>query len=147
MLSYRHSREMRAKHICTINFVAALELMGPRYRTFAGMVICMFFASAMSLLALLVSVSRKKKKKNRKSKVDHTLAVSKKISDKYQNLHYSARDSRYSSMSCRERQLANLAIDSTRGCNADHFASDPSACIIWCEHMQIRVVGRCMLIQ
>ncbi|XP_029674621.1 carcinine transporter-like isoform X3 [Formica exsecta] len=27
--------------------------MGPRYRTFAGMVICMFFATAMSLLALL----------------------------------------------------------------------------------------------
>ncbi|KAG8261570.1 organic anion transmembrane transporter activity protein [Homalodisca vitripennis] len=28
-------------------------MMGPRYRTFAGMVICMFFAGAMSLLALL----------------------------------------------------------------------------------------------
>nr|XP_031845458.1 carcinine transporter-like [Nomia melanderi] len=28
-------------------------MMGPRYRTFAGMVICMFFASALSLLALL----------------------------------------------------------------------------------------------
>lgn len=35
--------------------VLALELMGPRYRTFAGMVISMFFASAMSLLALLVT--------------------------------------------------------------------------------------------
>ncbi|KAJ4428893.1 hypothetical protein ANN_25886 [Periplaneta americana] len=30
-----------------------LELMGPRYRTFAGMVICMFFALGLSLLALL----------------------------------------------------------------------------------------------
>lgn len=39
-----------------IVLIAALELMGPRYRTFAGMVICMFFASAMSLLALLVSI-------------------------------------------------------------------------------------------
>jgi len=39
-----------------VNLVAALELMGPRYRTFAGMVICMFFATAMSLLALLVSI-------------------------------------------------------------------------------------------
>jgi hypothetical protein len=27
--------------------------MGPRYRTFAGMVICMFFALGLSLLALL----------------------------------------------------------------------------------------------
>lgn len=35
--------------------LSALELMGPRYRTFAGMVICMFFASAMSLLAVLVT--------------------------------------------------------------------------------------------
>ncbi|CAG5109184.1 Similar to CarT: Carcinine transporter (Drosophila melanogaster), partial [Cotesia congregata] len=33
--------------------VNVLELMGPRYRTFAGMVICMFFATAMCLLALL----------------------------------------------------------------------------------------------
>ncbi|XP_076239477.1 organic cation transporter 1 [Calliopsis andreniformis] len=39
--------------IYQIPFILALELMGPRYRTFAGMVICMFFASAMSLLALL----------------------------------------------------------------------------------------------
>ncbi|XP_076766736.1 organic cation transporter protein [Xylocopa sonorina] len=36
-----------------IPFILALEMMGPRYRTFAGMVISMFFASAMSLLALL----------------------------------------------------------------------------------------------
>lgn len=35
--------------------LSALELMGPRYRTFAGMVISMFFASAMSLLAVLVT--------------------------------------------------------------------------------------------
>ncbi|XP_012279081.1 carcinine transporter isoform X2 [Orussus abietinus] len=39
--------------IYQIPFILALELMGPRYRTFAGMVICMFFATAMSLLALL----------------------------------------------------------------------------------------------
>lgn len=39
--------------IYQIPFILALELMGPRYRTFAGMVICMFFASAMSLLAVL----------------------------------------------------------------------------------------------
>ncbi|KAL2749012.1 organic cation transporter 1-like isoform X1 [Vespula maculifrons] len=39
--------------IYQIPFILALELMGPRYRTFAGMVICMFFASAMCLLALL----------------------------------------------------------------------------------------------
>ncbi|EZA57336.1 hypothetical protein DMN91_002573 [Ooceraea biroi] len=39
--------------IYQIPFILALELMGPRYRTFAGMVICMFFAIAMSLLALL----------------------------------------------------------------------------------------------
>ncbi|XP_076389828.1 organic cation transporter 1 isoform X1 [Megachile rotundata] len=39
--------------IYQIPFILALELMGPRYRTFAGMVISMFFASAMSLLALL----------------------------------------------------------------------------------------------
>lgn len=39
--------------IYQIPFILALEMMGPRYRTFAGMVICMFFASAMSLLALL----------------------------------------------------------------------------------------------
>lgn len=39
--------------IYQIPFILALELMGPRYRTFAGMVICMFFAMAMSLLALL----------------------------------------------------------------------------------------------
>ncbi|CAK9794714.1 Carcinine transporter [Anthophora quadrimaculata] len=39
--------------IYQIPFILALELMGPRYRTFAGMVICMFFASAMALLALL----------------------------------------------------------------------------------------------
>lgn len=38
-----------------IVIIIALELMGPRYRTFAGMVICMFFATAMCLLALLVS--------------------------------------------------------------------------------------------
>ncbi|KAK7872852.1 hypothetical protein R5R35_006723 [Gryllus longicercus] len=39
--------------IYQIPFILALELMGPRYRTFAGMVICMFFALGMSLLALL----------------------------------------------------------------------------------------------
>ncbi|KAL6437756.1 hypothetical protein ACFW04_004254 [Cataglyphis niger] len=39
--------------IYQIPFILALELMGPRYRTFAGMVISMFFATAMSLLALL----------------------------------------------------------------------------------------------
>lgn len=39
--------------IYQIPFILALELMGPRYRTFAGMVISMFFAMAMSLLALL----------------------------------------------------------------------------------------------
>ncbi|XP_071865461.1 organic cation transporter 1 isoform X1 [Bombus fervidus] len=39
--------------IYQIPFILALELMGPRYRTFAGMVISMFFASAMSLLAVL----------------------------------------------------------------------------------------------
>ncbi|XP_043271399.1 organic cation transporter 1-like [Venturia canescens] len=39
--------------IYQIPFILALELMGPRYRTFAGMVICMFFATAMCLLALL----------------------------------------------------------------------------------------------
>ncbi|XP_054275227.1 organic cation transporter 1-like [Macrosteles quadrilineatus] len=39
--------------IFQIPFILALEMMGPRYRTFAGMVICMFFAMAMSLLALL----------------------------------------------------------------------------------------------
>ncbi|XP_011504395.1 PREDICTED: organic cation transporter 1-like [Ceratosolen solmsi marchali] len=39
--------------IYQIPFILALELMGPRYRTFAGMVICIFFATAMSLLALL----------------------------------------------------------------------------------------------
>uniref|UniRef100_A0A1B6IQD5 Major facilitator superfamily (MFS) profile domain-containing protein n=1 Tax=Homalodisca liturata TaxID=320908 RepID=A0A1B6IQD5_9HEMI len=39
--------------IFQIPFILALEMMGPRYRTFAGMVICMFFAGAMSLLALL----------------------------------------------------------------------------------------------
>ncbi|KYN04915.1 Organic cation transporter 1 [Cyphomyrmex costatus] len=39
--------------IYQIPFILALELMGPRYRTFAGMVICMFFATAMSLLATL----------------------------------------------------------------------------------------------
>lgn len=39
--------------IYQIPFILALELMGPRYRTFAGMVICMFFAMGMSLLALL----------------------------------------------------------------------------------------------
>ncbi|XP_072757525.1 organic cation transporter 1 [Anoplolepis gracilipes] len=39
--------------IYQIPFILALEIMGPRYRTFAGMVICMFFAMAMSLLALL----------------------------------------------------------------------------------------------
>lgn len=40
------------------SLLSALELMGPRYRTFAGMVICMFFASAMSLLAVLVTRHR-----------------------------------------------------------------------------------------
>ncbi|KAJ9586840.1 hypothetical protein L9F63_019559 [Diploptera punctata] len=39
--------------IYQIPFILALELMGPRYRTFAGMVICMFFALGLSLLALL----------------------------------------------------------------------------------------------
>ncbi|PSN42448.1 hypothetical protein C0J52_15942 [Blattella germanica] len=39
--------------IYQIPFILALELMGPRYRTFAGMVICMFFAMGLSLLALL----------------------------------------------------------------------------------------------
>ncbi|XP_067006278.2 carcinine transporter [Anabrus simplex] len=39
--------------IYQIPFILALELMGPSYRTFAGMVICMFFALGMSLLALL----------------------------------------------------------------------------------------------
>ncbi|CAD6214692.1 GSCOCG00004182001-RA-CDS [Cotesia congregata] len=39
--------------IYQIPFILVLELMGPRYRTFAGMVICMFFATAMCLLALL----------------------------------------------------------------------------------------------
>jgi hypothetical protein len=39
--------------LVTTNSIVALELMGPRYRTFAGMVICMFFALGLSLLALL----------------------------------------------------------------------------------------------
>uniref|UniRef100_A0A1B6CMW4 Major facilitator superfamily (MFS) profile domain-containing protein n=1 Tax=Clastoptera arizonana TaxID=38151 RepID=A0A1B6CMW4_9HEMI len=39
--------------IYQIPFILTLEMMGPRYRTFAGMVICMFFAMAMSLLASL----------------------------------------------------------------------------------------------
>ncbi|XP_063975588.1 organic cation transporter protein-like isoform X1 [Diachasmimorpha longicaudata] len=39
--------------IYQIPFILALELMGPRYRTFAGMGISMFFATAMCLLALL----------------------------------------------------------------------------------------------
>ncbi|XP_023287822.1 organic cation transporter 1 isoform X5 [Orussus abietinus] len=46
--------------IYQIPFILALELMGPRYRTFAGMVICMFFATAMSLLALLAEILRNK---------------------------------------------------------------------------------------
>lgn len=50
--------------------------MGPRYRTFAGMVISMFFAMAMCLLALLVSISPFKNTKD-----GSTLAVSKKISN------------------------------------------------------------------
>ncbi|XP_003427518.1 beta-alanine transporter [Nasonia vitripennis] len=44
--------------IYQIPFILALELMGPRYRTFAGMVISIFFATAMSLLALLSYLMR-----------------------------------------------------------------------------------------
>ena len=37
---------------------AALELMGPSYRTFAGMVICVFFACALALLAGIAYLCR-----------------------------------------------------------------------------------------
>lgn len=36
------------------------------------------------------------------------------------------KSSHYREVLSRERRLAALAIDSMRGCNADHFASDPS---------------------
>ena len=37
---------------------AALELMGPAYRTFAGMVIGLFFACALALLAGIAYLCR-----------------------------------------------------------------------------------------
>ncbi|XP_043197798.1 carcinine transporter-like [Amphibalanus amphitrite] len=41
-----------------IPFILALELMGPAYRTFAGMVICVFFAFALALLAGIAYLCR-----------------------------------------------------------------------------------------
>jgi hypothetical protein len=36
--------------------ISALEIMGPGYRTFAGMMICLFFAVALMILAGLAYV-------------------------------------------------------------------------------------------
>ena len=35
---------------------SALEIMGPGYRTFAGMMICLFFAVALMILSLLAYI-------------------------------------------------------------------------------------------
>uniref|UniRef100_A0ABD2WW67 Major facilitator superfamily (MFS) profile domain-containing protein n=1 Tax=Trichogramma kaykai TaxID=54128 RepID=A0ABD2WW67_9HYME len=50
---YSHNDVRKNQSTIILFFCAALELMGPKYRTFAGMVICIFFATAMTLLALL----------------------------------------------------------------------------------------------
>ena len=39
-----------------IPFILCLEVMGPAYRTFAGMMICLFFAVALMLLAGLAYI-------------------------------------------------------------------------------------------
>lgn len=44
--------------IFQIPFIIGIELMGPQQRTFAGLVVCIFFASAMSLLAAIAFLCR-----------------------------------------------------------------------------------------
>ena len=39
-----------------VHLSEALEIMGPGYRTFAGMMICLFFAVALMILSLLAYI-------------------------------------------------------------------------------------------
>ena len=39
-----------------VHLFEALEIMGPGYRTFAGMMICLFFAVALMILSLLAYI-------------------------------------------------------------------------------------------
>ena len=43
-------------YLFLLPFSAALEIMGPGYRTFAGMMICLFFAVALMILSLLAYI-------------------------------------------------------------------------------------------
>ena len=51
----RQKYHTAACYVCP-SVVTALEIMGPGYRTFAGMMICLFFAVALMILSLLAYI-------------------------------------------------------------------------------------------
>ena len=51
----RQKYHIAACYVCS-SVATALEIMGPGYRTFAGMMICLFFAVALMILSLLAYI-------------------------------------------------------------------------------------------